>query len=190
MVVLALLGEPPDPALDRELRRAVAGHAARWATRHAAPGRAYASVLVDGATAPGVGPFAEPDPEAVAGALAELLADHAGPVVLVAPDVPRLDDALAEAALGDLAAGSGLAFAPATDGRPFLLALARADAEHLALLGRRDRHRDEIFALAAGLEGDVGLLRSERRLVTPADARALAVDPVVAEDLRDLARSG
>lgn len=190
MVVLAVLGEPPDPALDAGLRRAVAARAARWAARHAAPGRAYASEIVDGATAPGVRPFAEPVPEAVAGTLAELLASHPGPVLLVGPDVPGLDDALAAAALGDLAAGSGLAFAPATDGRPFLLALARADAAHLALVGRRDRHRDEVFALAAGLGGDVGLLRSERRLVTPADARSLAVDPLAPAALRDLAASG
>jgi hypothetical protein len=190
VVVLALLGDPPDPALDPALRRAVATHAARWAARHAGSGLAFASTLVDGAQDADVRPFSEPAPEDAAAALAEALDGHEGPVLLVGPDVPRLDDDLAAAALGDLAAGSGFAFAPATDGRPFLLALARADAQHLALVGGRDRHRDEVFALAAGLGGDVGLLRSARRLVTPADARALAVDPVVAKDLRDLARSG
>jgi hypothetical protein len=37
------------------------------------------------------------------------------------------------------------------------------------------------------LGGDVGLLRSERRVVTSQDARALAIDPIVPADLRALA---
>jgi hypothetical protein len=142
-------------------------------------------VLTDGLT-----PFAEPAPEAVAEALAATLHDHHGPVLLVGPDVPRLDDALAAAALGDLAAGNTFSFAPATDGRPFLLAVARADAAHLALLGPRDRHRDELFALAAELGGEIGMLRSERRLVTAADARSLAIDPLAPATLRPLLARG
>jgi hypothetical protein len=183
-VVLALLGDPNDPELDPRLRRTVAENTGRWAARHAAPGRAYGSTLVDGLALEGVRPFAEPAPDAVAGALEATLDDHHGRVLLVAPDVPRLDDALAAAALGDLDAGNAFSFAPATDGRPFLLALARADASHLALLGPRDRHRDELFTLAADLGGEIGMLRSERRLVTPADARSLAIDPLAPAALR------
>jgi glycosyltransferase A (GT-A) superfamily protein (DUF2064 family) len=186
--VLALLGEPADLALDPALRRAVAAIAGRWAVRVAAPGRALISDRVEGAAVEGARPFAEPEPERAAAALGEALAEHRGPVLLVAPDVPRLDPGLAAAALDDLASGCALSFAPATDARPFLLALRAATPESLALVGGRDRRRDEVFAAAMALGGEVGLLRSERRVVTPADARALALDPLVPSELRDLAR--
>lgn len=164
--MLAALGEPPDPALDPELRAAVAAIAADWAH----------------ATASGPALVSDADPSG----LGELLAGHDGPVLIVASDVPRLDAALAEAALGDLAAGCVLSFAPATDARPYLLAFANPRPETLALLGG-GRRREELFAEAMALGTDVGLLRSERRVVTPADARALALDPLVPEPLRSLA---
>ena len=120
-------------------------------------------------------------------AVDELLGHHEGPVLLVAPDVPRLDATLATAALADLEAGCALALAPATDARPYLLAIAPAvRADVLALLGDTDRHRDTLFGEVSKL-GEVGLLRSERRLVTPADARALAADPLAPAPLRALA---
>lgn len=103
----------------------------------------------------------------------------------MAPDVPRLDDALAAAALSDIAAGCVLSFAPATDARPYLIALSSPRPELLALF-EGGRRRDEIFAEATAL-GEVGLLRSERRLVTPEDARALALDPLAPAELRALA---
>jgi glycosyltransferase A (GT-A) superfamily protein (DUF2064 family) len=187
VVVLALFGEPPDPALDPALRAAVADIAVAWAVRQAAPDWALVSDRVAPAP-PGARAFGEPAAEdEVAAALGEALSTHAGPVLLIAPDVPRLDDALAEAALGDLAAGCALSFAPATDSRPYLLALAEASPQSLALVGARDRHREAVFAAAIDLGGDVGLLRSERRLVTSQDAHSLAIDPIVPADLRALA---
>lgn len=164
VVVLAALGEQNDPALDPELRAAVADVASAWATR---TGHA---VAVEAAEE--VGPA---------------LAGHAGPVLLVAPDVPRLDDELAAAALSDLAAGCVLSFAPATDAKPYLLAFADLRPEALALLTTEDRRREAVFSEAMKLGGELGLLRSERRVVTPADARALALDPLVPEPLRSLA---
>jgi hypothetical protein len=166
--VLAALGEPHDPALDPALREAVADGAARWADAIATPGRAFVT---------------HAPPEELPG----LLAGHHSPVLLVAPDVPRLDAALAEAALGDLAAGCVLSFAPATDAKPYLLAFADPRPEALALLTNPDRRREALFAEAMTLGDQVGLLRSERRVVTPADARALALDPLVPEPLRTLA---
>ena len=169
MVVLAALGEPPDPALDPALRAAVADRAGAWARSVAGEGRAFVS-------------------GSASDELADLLAGHDGPVVFVAPDVPRLDSCLAEAALGDLAAGCVLSFAPATDATPFLLAFAAVQPEALALLASLgDRRRETVFAEAMALGGEVGLLRSERRVVTPADARSLALDPMVPEPLRSLA---
>jgi hypothetical protein len=178
--VLALLGEPPDPALPAELRAAVAAIAVRWAEE---TGTAFVSDRV----VPGAGGFAEPEPEGVAAAVAAVLAGHRGPLLLVGPDVPRLDATLAAGALGDLEAGCVFSFAPATDGKPFLLAFREVSDQALALLGSRDRRRDEVFAQAMALGGEVGMLRSERRLVTPADAVSLALDPLVPAELRDLA---
>lgn len=163
VVVLAALGEPHDEALDPELRAAVADVAATWAAETGRP------ITVE-----------------AAGDVGPALAGHDGPVLVVAPDVPRLDAALAEAALGDIAAGCVLSFAPATDAKPFLLAFADPRPEALALLGG-GRRREELFAEAMALGDEVGLLRSERRVVTPADARALALDPLVPEPLRSLA---
>lgn len=169
MVVAGALAEPPDPALDPALREAVAAAAEAWA--HTVAGDPARVIVTD----------------APAGALPALLDAVPGPVVLVSPDVARLDDALAEAVLGDLAAGCALTIAPATDGRPFLLAIAPVAREHvLSRLASGDRHRDTLFTEVSEL-GEVGLLRSERRMVTPADARALAADPQVPAALRGLA---
>jgi hypothetical protein len=80
-----------------------------------------------------------------------------------------------------------LTIAPATDGRPFLLAIAPPARDLvLAQLASGDRHRDVLFADVSAV-GEVGLLRSERRTLTLADARALAVDPLAPAALRELA---
>lgn len=164
--MLAALAEPQDPALDPLLRSTVADRAWAWAQAAAGGGLALRS-------------DAEP-----AAAVAEL--DHDGPLLLVAPDVPHLDPALAPAAFADIAAGAVMSFAPGTEGRPYLLAFPSPTAPAVALLSAEDRHRDSLFAQAIGL-GEIGMLRSERRLVTPADALALAIDPLTPPELRDLA---
>lgn len=165
VLVLDALAEPRDPALDPALRTAVAEGAWAWAQEVA-------------------GAHAARSAAAPAEAVAQL--DRPGPLLLVAPDVPRLDDDLATAALGDLAAGCVMSLAPGTEGRPYLLAFPSPAAPAVALLAASDRHRDSLLARAAGL-GEIGLLRSERRLVTPDDARALAVDPLAPAGLRALA---
>jgi hypothetical protein len=96
-------------------------------------------------------------------------------VLLAAPDVPALGAHHAAAALADLEAGALVAVAPSTDGRPFLVALPRLDLELLELaLGPFEA----LAAAALARGGGLGMLRSERRLVTPGDARALAADPL------------
>lgn len=194
--MLAVLGEPPDDALDPALRAAVAEIAVSWAVATAGEGLAFISdrIAPAGERRSDHDPswshrrsFAEPEAEAVADALGEALADHPGPVLLVAPDVPRLDAALADAALSDVTGDSVFSFAPATEGKPFLVALQRATPEALALIGSRERTREEVFARAMALGGEVGMLRSERRVVTPADAASLALDPIVPASLRELA---
>lgn len=171
-LVVEALAAAIDPALDeafgseraRTLRAALHERAVAWARSHGP--RLHAAV---------------PD----APAAVEALRRHTGPVLLVAPDVPGLDDRLALAALADLAAGADLTMAPATDGRPFLVALAVASPELVlqAAGGLQDR---EAAATLAG--GEFGLLRSERRLVTPGDARAFAADPLTPPELAALLR--
>jgi hypothetical protein len=146
------------------VRSLLAERARAWAALH---GPSLNRVVDDGAAAAGA------------------LDGHAGIVLLVAPDVPGLDDRLAAAALGDLALGARLSMAPATDGRPFLVALAAPDPElvRAAADGLPDRQ-----SAAELIDGEIGLLRSERRLVTPGDARAFAADPLTPRALADLLR--
>jgi len=171
-LVVRTLAALPDPALDDAigaeragtLRGLLARRALGWAAAHAP---SLHATVDDGAAA------------------VAALDGHAGPVLLVAPDVPGLDDRLAHAALADIAAGASFAMAPATDGRPFLVALAQAEPAlvRAAADGLPDRQ-----AATDLIDGELGLLRSERRLVTPGDARAFAADPLTPPDLAALLR--
>lgn len=161
----ALLGAVAAGALRAELLRG----ACRWAAATAGPG--------------GPGAFEANSSDAALAALE----GHDGPVAFVAPDVPGLDADLAEALRGDLADGVAITFAPTYDATPFLIATPTLDAELLALVGR---HRDDLFA-AVGARGEpVGMLRSERRLATAADARAVAADPRTPLELGVLLAAG
>lgn len=111
---------------------------------------------------------------------AAALRGHDGPLLLIAHDVPALDANHAAAALEDLADGLEVVFAPTSDGTPFLLALPHPDAE---LLGHLEEGFEALAQAAGARGGGIGMLRSERRLVTPADAHALAADPVAPEEL-------
>jgi surface antigen len=141
------------------VRREVLAVARRWVAA-AAPDRAFEATTV--------------------GAAVAALEGHDGPLLLVAPDVPGLDDGLAAAALEDLADGVGISVGPTTDGSPYLVALPSAAPELLALV---ELNREELFAAVVGLEGGMGMLRAERRLVSPADARAFSADPSLAPEL-------
>ncbi len=173
-VVLASLAAPEDPALEEllgavvvaALRRELVRRACRWAAA-IAPGLAFE------ATTPGA-------------ALAALV-EHDGPVLLVAPDVPALDARLAEAAFADLAGGAAMTFGPATDGSFFLVGLPRADE---ALVEAVEGGFEAAMARARADGSELAMLRSERRLVSPADARALAADPRAPLELSVLLSSG
>jgi hypothetical protein len=126
---------------------------------------------------------AEPLEAARRDELPDLLAGHDGPVLLVAPDVPALSEHHAQAARDDLAAGVLVATAASGDGTPFLVVLARPEPALLAAVG-------EPFDVLAGAAlqqgGELGMLRAERRLASPADARALRADPLAPAELREL----
>jgi len=166
-VVLHALAAPRDPELDallgperaEALRDALALRARRWAARVGA-GRAYEATTV--------------------GATGAALHDHDGPVLMVAPDVPSLRDDAAVLALADLADGAIVVVGPSTDGSPFLIGVPSAEPEALELAGATfERLAGDPRMAGAG----VGMLRSERRLVTVADARAFAADPLADPEL-------
>jgi hypothetical protein len=173
-VILGSLAAPRDPELDRllgadgaeALRAELAARARRWAAA-AAPDRAFEARTLAAAEA--------------------ALRDHAGPVLLAAPDVPGLDDRLVSAALDDMAAGCDVVFGVAHDALPYILGVPRLDRELLALV--EGSYRDGVLTAFADRGLVLGMLRHERRLASAADARALAIDPAAPADLAGLVRS-
>lgn len=170
-VVLDALAAPPDPAL-----RAALGprrhDELRELLRERA--RAFARQVAGGG---------EPRPVGTVEALAAMVAERSGPLVAVAPDVPGLDEALAENVREDLAAGIAVSVALAGEGRPYLVALAEPRTELIAAI---DGGIEALGRAAAGLGGELGMLRAERRLATVGDARSLLADPITPAGLRDL----
>jgi hypothetical protein len=174
-VIVAALGAALDPGLEellgdpgaRELREAMAGRARRWAAA-VAPGRAFEATTM--------------------GAAAAALHDHAGPVLLAAPDVPGLDAGLGRMALDDLAAGCDIVLGAAHDARPYLVGLARVDEDLMELAA--GPFEGGLLGALGERELTLGMLRAERRLASAADVRALALDPVAPPDLRALIRVG
>jgi glycosyltransferase A (GT-A) superfamily protein (DUF2064 family) len=150
------------PAVDDELQRVLRERARAWAWE------------ASGAAALEVERVDE---------LAAALERHEGPVLLVAPDVPGLSEQHLAAAREDLHAGVLLSIAPSGDGTPFLVALARPEPDLLALMGAPF---EQVTAAAVARGSEMGLLRSERRLATLADARAIRADPLAPPELREL----
>ena len=129
----------------------------------------------------------------LADAASRVFARHAGPLLIVWPDVPRLRRSHAEAALGDLGAGCDVVLGPAVDGALYLIGIARPLPRLFALPEQAWRSPDVMtvgFAAAreAGLE--IGILRVERALHRPADARAALADPLVPDAVAQLLRRG
>jgi glycosyltransferase A (GT-A) superfamily protein (DUF2064 family) len=107
---------------------------------------------------------------------ASALGRAAPPVVAVTTDMPTLGPFHADALRADLDAGVDAVFGPAHDGGCYLLALGSAQPGLAALAAEAWNEPDALARLLGraaelGLEG--GLLRGERRLRTPGDARAL-----------------
>jgi hypothetical protein len=118
-----------------------------------------------------------------AAALAAAVADHDGPLLLVAPDVPALGRHHLDAVRDDLAAGVLLSIAATGDGTPFLIALSSPQPALLALVGAPFT---DLLATAAQHDGELGMIRAERRLASIADAHALQADPLTPPPLRAL----
>jgi hypothetical protein len=129
----------------------------------------------------------------LADAASRVYTRHEGPLLIVWPDLPRLRSAHADGALGDLAAGCDVVLGPAVDGGMYLVGIARPLPRLFALPEHAWRSRDVMTvgiaaAREAGLE--IGILRVERALHRPSDARAALADPLVPEPVAQLLRRG
>lgn len=125
--------------------------------------------------------------QGLADAVAEGLARHGGPVVVVGTTVPRLSVVHLELAVADLAAGADVSFGSTYAGGAYLVAMRDPHPELLVLTPEPEDGaplfaRALAAAQAAGLE--VGMLRMERELETPADADALLADPLLPASIR------
>ena len=122
----------------------------------------------------------------LAAATARVLAMHEGPLLTVGTDLATLEPSHAAAALDDLADGIDVTFGPAFDGGYYLIGLREAHPEVFALPseawgGARVLQLSLQAAAEAGLS--LGMLRGERDLDTPADARAALADPRFPDDI-------
>jgi hypothetical protein len=109
-----------------------------------------------------------------------------GPLLIVWPDLPRLRDEHATAALDDLAHGCDVSLGPAYDGGFYLVAISRPMPALFALPEQAWRNADAMsMGLAAARDAglEVGILRAERALHRPADVRAALADPTLSEPI-------
>jgi hypothetical protein len=188
--------ERADAVQELLLRRALA-----WA-EEVAPG----AVHVVGGKGAGPGAGAETDADAegadaegtggprdMATAAARLLppARREGRLLIAWPELPRWRHDHAEAALGDLADGCQLSLGPVFDGGFYLLALSRVLPALLELPTDAWQSPDALGTAMAAVHQDgleVGLLRAERALRSPADVQAALADPMLDAELRELLR--
>lgn len=111
------------------------------------------------------------------------------PVIVAWPELPVWRPEHGAGALGDLAGGCAVSLGPMFDGGFYLVALARPIPSLLALDDDAWNGPDPVGLAAEAARAEdmaVGLLRSERRLRSPADIAAVLADPLVDADLRRL----
>jgi glycosyltransferase A (GT-A) superfamily protein (DUF2064 family) len=185
------------PLLEPERRAALQAlllrRAGTWAAA-AAPGAAFVAVApaaaVDEVAAllpAGVMAFAQ-EGEAPADVLAAAIArvGH-GPLLIAGTDCARLGAAHAAAVLADLAAGCDVVIGATLEGGWYLAGLREPRPELLAVAPdawQREGGIALVLGRARELGAEVGMLRHERLLVTPADAAALLADPLLPAELR------
>ena len=169
--------------------------AARWAAE-VAPGAAFVAFTPEDALAEvgdlvpaGTDLFPQEGAdlgERLAAATARVLGMHDGPLLTVGTDLATLEPGHAAAALDDLADGIDVTFGPAFDGGYYLIGLREPHPEVFALPseawgGPRVLELSLRAAAEAGLS--LGMLRGERDLDTPEDARAALADPRFPDDI-------
>lgn len=177
------------------LQELLLARAARWAAA-VAPGAAFVAFTPEDSIAE-VGPLVPAGTDLfpqegadlgarLAAATARVLAMHDGPLLTVGTDLATLEPRHAAAALDDLADGIDVTFGPAFDGGYYLIGLRAPHPEVFALPseawgGPRVLQLSLQAAAEAGLS--LGMLRGERDLDTPADARAALADPRFPDDI-------
>jgi len=165
--------------------------AAAWAAA-AAPGAAFCAVdgAVDEVAAllpPGVIAFAQEGDEPAAVLAAAVARVGRGPLLIAGTDCTRLGPAHAAAALEDLAAGCDVTIGATLEGGWYLAGLREPRSDLLAVAAeglQREGGFSLVLRRASELGAELGMLRHERALVTPADAAALLADPLLPPDLR------
>lgn len=165
--------------------------AAAWAAAAAAPDAAFVAVAPADAVAEvaallpaGAIAFAQEGPHPPAVLAAAIARIGRGPLLVAGVDCPRLGADHAAAALADLAAGCDLTFGSTLEGGWYLAGLREPRPELLTVAGQRADGIGLVLQRARELHADVGMLRHERVLATPADAAALLADPLAPEELR------
>jgi glycosyltransferase A (GT-A) superfamily protein (DUF2064 family) len=122
----------------------------------------------------------------VADGLVRVTSHSSGPVFVVWPDLPRFPTEHGAAALDDLRAGVDLVLGPAFESGYYLVAMARPLPNLFTRGEQLWRGPDSLTRLlgaASSLGLSVGLLRGERALHRPADARAALADPLLPDPI-------
>jgi glycosyltransferase A (GT-A) superfamily protein (DUF2064 family) len=123
----------------------------------------------------------------VAEAVGRVFARREGPLLIAWPDLPRFRPEFAGGALEDLKEGCDLVLGPVIDGGFYLIGISRPVPELFALPEDVWRSHDAMaLAVAAARDAglEIGILRAERALQRPADARAALADPLLPERIR------
>ncbi|HZU61610.1 MAG TPA: DUF2064 domain-containing protein [Solirubrobacteraceae bacterium] len=110
-----------------------------------------------------------------------------GPLIVLWPELIRLDDRHVAGALEDLQTGADVVFGPVVDGGLYLLGLRGPLSNLLERLDEALAAKDPGalgLAAASELGLEIGLLRVERGLRTVADLEAAVADPSTPEALR------
>jgi uncharacterized protein len=165
--------------------------AAAWAAA-VAPGAAFVAVegRVEDVAAllpAGVEAFAQEGSEPAEVLSAAIARIGRGPLLIAGTGCPLLGEAHGRAALGDLAAGCGVAIGATLEGGWYLAGLREPRPELLAVapaVWQREGGIALVLQRASELGVEAGMLRHERLLVTPADAAALLADPLLPDELR------
>jgi hypothetical protein len=108
---------------------------------------------------------------------------------VISADVPRLTVAHLACAAIDLDDGAGASFGSTLDGASYLLAMreARGDLMRHGPGGETGpAGMAHAFAVAQQAGVEIGLIRMERRLRDPTDARAMLADPLLPADVRSV----
>jgi uncharacterized protein len=175
-----------------DLQALLIRRAASWAAA-VAPGAAYFAVAgpledVRELLPPGVTAFAQEGTEPAEVLAAAIARIGRGPLVIAGTDCPRLSSFHAAAALDDLAAGCDVAIGATLEGGWYLAGLREPRPELLTVAPEAWQREGGIGLMlkrAGELGAEVGMLRHERLLVTPADAAALLADPLLPDELRE-----